>query len=88
MLKAYPPTDQQWSINQQKSIISECRLLLEKEFAEDEEDDEYHPDKILDDDDDEFDDVECKFTDINKSFKAEDANGIANEIVMEFNDKV
>jgi len=87
MLKAYPST-QHWSLNQQKSIISECRLLIEKEFADDSEDEEYQPDKTLDDDDEEYDDFESKITEMNKSFVTEKNCNDDHEITVELIDKV
>ncbi|XP_050528258.1 GON-4-like protein isoform X3 [Daktulosphaira vitifoliae] len=71
MLKSYPPSVHQWSPFQQQSIISECRLLIEQEFPDDSEDEEYKPDKILEEDDDEEDDDESKCTEVNKSFDVE-----------------
>lgn len=67
MLQNYPSTVQQCSPNQQ-SIISECRSLIEKEFPDDSDDEEYHPDKNVEDDDD---DDESKCTEFNKSFENE-----------------
>ncbi|XP_050444366.1 GON-4-like protein [Adelges cooleyi] len=71
MLKTYPPSVHQWSPNQQQSIISECRLLIEQEFPDDSEDEEYQPDKNLDEEDEEDDDDESKCTEVNKSFDTE-----------------
>jgi len=87
MLKEYPSA-QQWSLNQQKSIISECRLLIEKEFADDSEDEEYQPDKTLDDDDEDYDDFESKVTEINKPFEIENNCNDDHTITVELNDKV
>lgn len=90
MLKTYPPSVHQWSINQQESIISECRLLIEKEFPEDSEDEEYHPDKALDYEEDDDDDDESKCTEINKSFEVEGEpeNDVNNRTIVASNDKV
>jgi len=85
LLKAYPPSAQQWSLNQQQSIISECRLLIEKEFAEDSEDEEYKPDKILDDED--VDDVKSKFIEINKAIETNNDYDV-DKTTVELNDKV
>lgn len=73
MLKAYPPmVGHQWSQNQQQqSITSECRLLIEKEFPDDEEDEEYYPDKNLEEDDEDDYDDESKCTENNKSLEIE-----------------
>lgn len=93
MLKTYPPSVHQWSPNQQQSIISECRLLIEKEFADDSEDEEYRPDKTLEDDDDDDDDEEFKCTEINKLIEMEnitenDADISENNTVVGLIDKV
>lgn len=71
MLKNYPASVHQWSPYQQQSIISECRLLIEKEFPDDSEDEEYHPEKTLDEEDEFDDDDESKCHEINKSFGTE-----------------
>lgn len=82
MLKTYPPSVQQNSTIQQESIISECRLLIEKEFPDDSEDEEYHPGKLLDYEDDDD-------TEINKSLETEnDADNSENKTIFGSNDKV
>lgn len=91
MLKSYPPSAQQWSSNQQNSIISECRLLIEKEFPDDSEDEEYRPDKNLEDDEEEeYDEDESKFSEANKSFGTDGdvENNVDNNSVLCLNDKV
>lgn len=86
----YPP---QLSPNQQQPSISEseCRLLIEKEFPDDSEDEEYHPDKTAEEEDDDDDDDESKYVEINKplkkKFKTENCVNI-NENAIVLNDKV
>jgi hypothetical protein len=86
----YPP---QLSPIQQQPIISEseCRLLIEKEFPDDSEDEEYHPDKTLEEEEDDDYDDESKCTEINKSFEtdceAESSVNIKEKAVV-LNDKV
>lgn len=73
MLKTYPSSVDQWSQNQQQSIISECRSLIDKEFPDDSEDEEYKPDPQIEDDyDDDYDDI-LKCTTIQSS-KPENVN--------------
>lgn len=86
MLKTYPPSVHQWSTNQQESIISECRLLIEKEFPEDSEDEEYCPPKALDYEDDD----ESKCTENNKSFdtEGEQESNADNKTLIAANDQV
>ncbi|XP_025419428.1 uncharacterized protein LOC112689793 [Sipha flava] len=85
----YPP---QLSPIQQQPIISEseCRLLIEKEFPDDSEDEEYHPDKTLEEEEDDDYDDESKCTEINKSFEtdceAESSVNIKEKAVV-LNDK-
>lgn len=57
------------SPSQQQPIISdsECRMLIEKEFPDDSEDEEYHPDKTVEEEDDDEEDDESKCTELNKS---------------------
>jgi len=91
MLKDYPPSVQQWSPFQQQSIISECRQLIEKEFNDDSEDEEYCPDKSLEGEDfDDDDDSKC--TEINKSFdEIEVENSLdssKSKFAVDSNDKV
>lgn len=90
MLKTYPPSVHQWSTNQQESIISECRSLIEKEFPEDSEDEEYCPPKALDYEDDDDDDDESKCTEINKSFdtEGEPENDADHKTIIASNDQV
>lgn len=90
MLKSYPPSVHQWSSNQQNSMISECRLLIEKEFPDDSEDEEYCPDKNLEDDEEEeYDDEESKFSEMNKSsFETDGEIENDNNSVLSLNDKV
>lgn len=93
MLKSYPPSVHQWSLNQQQSIISECRLLIEKEFADDSEDEEYRPDKTLEEDDDDEEEEEFKCSEINKLFEIKnitknDADFSENNTVIGLTDKV
>lgn len=71
----YPSSVQQCSPFQLQSTISECRQLIEKEFNDDSEDEEYYPDKILDDE--EFDDDDSKCTEIINSF---DEIGVENSL--------
>lgn len=65
------PTAHQWSTNQQQSILSECTSLIEKEFPDDSEDEEYHPDKMFEEEEDEYDDDEFKIREVNKSIDTE-----------------
>lgn len=87
MLKNYPSVHQS---PYQQSIISECRLLIEKEFPDDSDDEEYQPDKNLEDDDD---DDESKCTEVNKSFDNEgdtenEVDSFENTSNVDTNDKV
>lgn len=86
MLETYPPSVHQWSSVQQQSIISEFRLLIEREFSDDSEDEEYKPDKILEEEDDEYDEDESKCTDMNKSQEIE--GEIENEMDCDENKAV
>ncbi|VVC37508.1 Hypothetical protein CINCED_3A013548 [Cinara cedri] len=57
MLKTYPSSVDQWSQNQQQSIISECRSLIDNEFPDDSEDEEYKPEPQIEDDYDDDDEI-------------------------------
>ncbi|XP_015373341.1 PREDICTED: MATH and LRR domain-containing protein PFE0570w-like isoform X2 [Diuraphis noxia] len=79
MLNTYPTFAPQLSINQQQSILSECSSLIEKEFPDDSEDEEYHPDdKMFEEEEDEYDDDEFKSKEVNKSFDTENDPDISD----------
>ncbi|CAI6353935.1 unnamed protein product [Macrosiphum euphorbiae] len=85
MLNTYPTSG---STNQQQSILSECTSLIEKEFPDDSEDEEYHPDKMFEEEEDEYDDDEFKLTEVNKSFDTENDQDITdNKTVVDVNVK-
>jgi len=89
MLNAYPTSAHQWSTNQQQSILSECTSLIEKEFPDDSEDEEYHPDKMFEEEEDEDDDDEFKLKEVNKSFDTEiDSDITDNKTIVDLNEKV
>jgi len=89
MLNTYPTSVHQRSTNQQKSILSDCTSLIEKEFPDDSEDEEYHPDKMFEEEEDEDDDDEFKLREINKSFDTENDLDISdNKTVVDINFKV
>ncbi|XP_060847598.1 uncharacterized protein LOC132927152 [Rhopalosiphum padi] len=88
MLNTYPTSAHQWSTNQQQSILSECTSLIEKEFPDDSEDEEYHPDKMFEEEEDEDDDDEFKLKEINKSFESEnDPETNDNKTIADLNEK-
>lgn len=83
------PTAHQWSTNQQQSILSECTSLIEKEFPDDSEDEEYHPDKMFEEEEDEYDDDEFKIREVNKSIDTEHDLDISdNTTAVDVNVKV
>jgi len=90
MLNTYPTSDHQLSTNQQQSILSECTSLIEKEFLDDSEDEEYHPDdKMFEEEEDEYDDDEFKLRKVHKSFDTENNIDISNnKTVVDVNSKV
>jgi len=89
MLNTYPTSVHQWSTNQQQSIVSECTSLIEKEFPDDSEDEEYHPDKMFEEEEDEYDEDEFKLREVNKSFDTENDLDIGdNATVVDVNVKV
>lgn len=92
MLKTNPSSEYK-----DTSVTSECQLLIENEFLDDSDDEEYTPHKEedydKDEDDDDDDDNETKCTSINSSFEVEvnDENCISiseNETMINSNDKV
>ena len=84
MLNTYPTSG---STNQQQSILSECTSLIEKEFPDDSEDEEYHPDKMFEEEEDEYDDDEFKLTEVNKSFDTENDQDISdNKTIVDVNE--
>lgn len=88
MLNTYPTFAHQWSTSQQQSILSECTSLIEKEFPDDSEDEEYHPDKMFEEEEDEYDDDEFKLKEVNKSFDMENDPDIGdNKTVVDINVK-
>ncbi|CAI6371506.1 unnamed protein product [Macrosiphum euphorbiae] len=85
MLNTYPTSG---STNQQQSILSECTSLIEKEFPDDSEDDEYYPDKMFEEEEDEYDDDEFKLTEVNKSFDTENDQDISdNKTIVDVNEE-
>jgi len=89
MLNTYPTSVHQWSTNQQQSILSECTSFIEKEFPDDSEDEEYHPDKLFEEEEDEYDDDEFKLTEVNKSLDTENDQDInENKTAVDVNEKV
>lgn len=90
MLNTYPTSVHQFSTNQQQSILSECTSLIEKEFPDDSEDEEYHPDdKMFEEEEDEYDDDEFKLREVNKSLGTENNLDISNnKTVVDVNSKV
>lgn len=89
MLNTYPTSAHQWSTNQQQSILSECTSLIEKEFPDDSEDEEYHPDKMFEEEEDEDDDDEFKLKEVYKSLDTEiDSDITDNKTIVDLNEKV
>lgn len=70
-------------------MLSECTSLIEKEFLDDSDDEEYHPDKTFKEEEDEYDDDEFKLTEVNKSLDTENDSDInENETVVDVKEKV
>jgi len=89
MLNTYPTSTHQLSTNQQQSILSECTSLIEKEFPDDSEDEEYRPDdKMFEEEEDEYDDDEFKLREVNKSFDTENDLDIGDSKTVVDNLKV
>ncbi|XP_025191042.1 GON-4-like protein [Melanaphis sacchari] len=88
MLNNYPTSTHQLSTNQEQSILSECKSLIEKEFPDDSEDEEYHPDKMFEEEEDEDDDDDFKSREVNKSFDTENDPDISdNKTIVDVNEK-
>lgn len=62
MINTNPSSLDQWSPNHTPSVISESKSLIDKDFPDDSDDEEYEPELQMEDDyDDDYDDI-IKFT--------------------------